>query len=165
MKKKFDYKNDLAVPRVVKAVVNVGFGGKNKEKEFIDNVADSLARITGQKPVFTRAKKAIASFKTRKGMIIGAAVTLRGKRMYDFMERLINISFPRVRDFRGLSEKQVDARGNLTIGFRENLAFPEISADELENAHGMEVCLPTTAKTREEGLELFKLFGFPFKKE
>ena len=165
LKEKFGHKSNMAVPRVAKAVINVGFGRQNKEKDFIDNVASSLARISGQKPIFTIAKKAIASFKTRKGMVIGAAVTLRGKRMYDFIDKLINISFPRVRDFRGISDKQVDANGNLTIGFRENASFPEISADELEKAHGLEICLPTTSKNREEGLELFKLMGFPFKKD
>jgi len=165
LKEKFGYKNDLAVPRLEKVVLNVGFGRHAKEKMYIENVSDALARITGQKPVLTKAKKSISSFKIRKGMTIGAKVTLRGQRMYDFVEKLIHISFPRVRDFRGISEKSVDPSGNLTVGFREHLAFPEIKADEVENIFGLEVCLVTTAKTKEEGLELFRLIGFPFKKQ
>ncbi len=165
LKEKFGYKNNLQVPKLDKVVVNVGVGKHSKEKAYIDNVVSSLSRITGQKPILTKAKKAISAFKTRKGMIVGVAVILRGKRMYDFTDKLINISFPRVRDFRGISEKQVDKTGNLTIGFREHLSFPEIKAEEVDNVHGMEVSIATTAKTREEGLELFKLMGFPFKKE
>lgn len=165
LKEKFGYKNDLEAPKLVKAVVNVGVGRQAKDTAFIDNVKSSLERITGQRPVLTRAKKAISSFKTKKGMVVGVVVTLRGKRMYDFIERLIKITFPRVRDFRGINEKQVDSNGNLTIGFREHLAFPEIKADEVERIHGLEVSVATNAKTREEGLELFRLLGFPFKKE
>lgn len=165
LKEKFGYKNDLQAPRLVKAVVNVGFGRHIKEKSYIDNVVDSLTRITGQKPILTKAKKSISSFKIREGMVIGACVTLRGTRMYDFVEKLIHVSFPRVRDFRGISEKSVDKSGNLTIGFREHLAFPEIMADEVENIYGLEVSLTTTAKTRKEALALFKILGFPFKKE
>lgn len=164
MKKKFDYKNDLAAPKLEKVVVNVGFGRHIKEKQYIDNVINSLSRITGQKPVLTKAKKSISAFKIRQGNIIGAMVILRGKRMYDFVEKLINISFPRVRDFRGVSAKSVDAHGNLSVGFREHLAFPEIKVDEVDKIHGLEVCISTTAKTREEGLELLRLMGFPFKK-
>lgn len=165
LKAKFGYTNILAVPRLVKVVVNSGVGRNAKDKAFVDGVAGSLERISGQKPVLTKAKKSVSAFKTRKGMIIGAAVTLRNKRMYDFTEKLINITFPRVRDFRGINPKQVDSRGNLTVGFREHTAFPEIKADEVNNIHGLEVSLATTAKTHEEGLELFKLLGFPFKKE
>ena len=164
LKEKFGYKNNLQAPRLVKAVVNVGFGRHIKEKSYIDNVIDSLIRITGQKPILTKAKKSISSFKIREGMVIGACVTLRGTRMYDFVEKLIHISFPRVRDFRGISEKSADKLGNLTIGFREHLAFPEIKADEVENIFGLEVSMTTTAKNREEALELFRLMGFPFKK-
>lgn len=164
MKEKFGYKNNLAVPRLDKAVVNVGFGRHAKEKKYIENIEKNLAKITGQKPVLTKAKKSVASFKVREGMTIGAKVTLRGARMHDFVEKLINISFPRTRDFRGISEKSVDKSGNLTVGFREHLAFPEISADDVENVHGLEVCISTTAKTRDEGLELLKYLGFPFKK-
>lgn len=165
LKQDFGYKNNLAVPKLIKAVVNVGFGRNAKEKSFIDNVVGSLVRITGQKPVLTKAKKSISAFKIRQGMVIGAMVTLRGQRLYDFVEKLINITFPRVRDFRGISEKQIDSQGNLMIGFRENISFPEIKADEIEKIHGLEICLVTTAKNRTEGLALFKLMGFPFKHE
>ena len=164
LREKFDYKNDLEAPKLVKVVVNVGFGRHTKEKAYIDNVVNSLSRITGQKPVLTKARKSISSFKVREGMVIGACVTLRGTRMYDFVEKLIHISFPRVRDFRGISEKSADKLGNLTVGFREHLAFPEIKADEVENVFSLEVSLTTNAKIREESLELFRLMGFPFKK-
>jgi large subunit ribosomal protein L5 len=165
LKESGGYKNELAVPKITKVVINVGFGRKSQEKAFVESVIESLTRIAGQKPVQTKAKKAISSFKIRQGMVIGACVTLRGQRMYDFIEKLINITFPRVRDFRGISEKSVDKQGNMTVGFKEHLAFPEIKGDEVENVFGLEVCLATTAKTREEGLELFKLLGFPFKKK
>lgn len=164
MKKKFGYKNSLAAPKFSKAVVNVGFGRHTKEKAYIENVEKNLAKIAGQKAVLTKAKKSISSFKIRQGNIIGAKVTIRGSRMYDFIEKLINITFPRVRDFRGINSNAVDKQGNLTVGFREHLAFPEIRVDGIENIHGLEVCISSTAKTRDEGLELFKLTGFPFKK-
>lgn len=165
MADKFSYKNLLAVPRLTKVVINSGVGRNAKDKNFIDGVVSSLERISGQKPILTKAKQSISAFKTRKGMIVGVAVTLRGQRMFDFTEKLINITFPRIRDFRGLSIKQVDNRGNLAVGFKEHLAFPEITADEVDHVHGLEVCLATTAKTHEEGLVLFKLMGFPFKTE
>lgn len=164
LKEKFGYKNDLETPGVIKVVLNVGFGKHAKEKAYIDNVLKSLAKISGQKPILTKAKKSISSFKIREGMTIGSAVTLRGKRMYDFIGKLINISFPRVRDFRGINLKSVDQQGNLTIGFKEHLSFPEVKPDEIDNIFGLEVCLSTSAKTKEEGEELFKLMGFPFKK-
>ncbi len=165
MKAKFGYKNVLALPKISKVVINSGFGGSAKDKAFIDNVISSLTRISGQKPVLTKAKKSISAFKVKQGTVIGAMVTLRGKRMYDFVEKLIQITLPRIRDFRGIGQSQIDERGNLTIGFRENSAFPEIKADEVDKIHGLEVCLNTTAKNRERGLELFKLMGFPFKRE
>ncbi|RMD58937.1 50S ribosomal protein L5 [Candidatus Parcubacteria bacterium] len=164
LKERFGYKNNLAVPKIEKVVVNVGFGRHHKDKDYINKVVDNLAKITGQRPVLTKARKAISSFKIRQGMIIGAKVTLRKERMYDFLEKLVNIAFPRVRDFRGISLDSVDGQGNLAVGFKEHLAFPEIKADDVENVHGLEVCITTTAKSREEGQELFKLFGFPFKK-
>ena len=164
MKEKFGYKNNLAVPKFKKVVVNVGFGRHTKEKAYIENIEKNLMKITGQKPVLTKAKKSVSSFKIREGNLIGAKVTIRGGRMYDFLEKLINVSFPRVRDFRGISQKSVDKTGALTVGFREHLAFPEIKVDDVENIHGLEICIANTAKTREEGLELFKLTGFPFKK-
>ena len=161
----FGYNNLLAVPKLTKVVINSSVGRNAKDKNFIDGVASSLERISGQKPIMTKAKQAISAFKTRKGMIIGVAVTLRGQRMFDFTEKLVNITFPRIRDFRGLSAQQVDNRGNLAVGFKEHMAFPEIKADEVDNIHGLQVCLTTTAKTYEEGLALFKLLGFPFKHE
>ena len=163
LKEKFGYKNIMATPKLDKIVVNVGFGRHVKEKAHIDSVIAGLTRITGQKQIQTKAKKAISAFKIKDGMIIGACVTLRGARMYDFVNKLINVTFPRVRDFRGISDKGVDRKGNLTIGFREHLPFPEIKADEVENIFGLEICLATTAKTREEGLEFFRLLGIPFK--
>jgi len=163
MKEKFGYKNNMAVPKLTKVVINVGFGRQAKEKAHIDSVITGLTRITGQKPIQTKAKKAISAFKIRDGMIIGACVTLRGARMYDFLDKLINITFPRVRDFRGITDKGIDRRGNMTIGFREHLPFPEIKADEVENIFCLEICLATTANSREEGLEFFRLLGIPFK--
>jgi large subunit ribosomal protein L5 len=162
MQDKFGYKNRMAVPRLTKVVINSGVGRNAKDKAFVDSVASSLERISGQKPVLTKAKQSVSAFKTRKGMIIGVAVTLRNKRMYDFVEKLVNITFPRIRDFRGISIKQVDNHGNLAVGFKEHVAFPEIKADETDHVHGLGVCLSTTAKTYDEGLELFKLMGFPF---
>jgi large subunit ribosomal protein L5 len=165
MEEKFGFKNDMLVPRLTKVVLNVGFGHHLKEKEFAASVEKGLTKITGQKPVFTASKKSIAAFKIREGLIIGAKVTLRGQRMYDFTDKLVNITFPRVRDFRGISEKAVDQGGNLTVGFKEYTAFPEIRVEEADNIFGLEVCLSTTAKDRAAGLELFRLLGFPFKKE
>ena len=165
MKAKFGYKNIMAVPRLIKVVINSGVGRNAKDKAFIDSVVSSLERISGQKPVLTKAKQSISAFKTRKGMIVGVAVTLRNKRMFDFVEKLVNITFPRIRDFRGISAKQVDSHGNLAVGLKEHIAFPEIKADEADNIHGLGVCLSTTAKTYEQGLELFKLMGFPFKSD
>ncbi len=159
----YGYKNVLAVPKIVKVVINIGFGKTAKEKSVIDNELDSLNRISGQKPILTKAKKSISAFKVKQGMVIGAMVTLRGKRMYDFIEKLIKITLPRIRDFRGLNQNQLDQQGNLMIGFRENLAFPEIKTDEIDKIHGLEVCINTNAKNRERGLALFKLMGFPFK--
>ena len=165
LKAKLGYQNVMAVPRLVKVVVNAGVGRNAKDKAFIDGVVSSLERISGQKPVLTKAKKSISAFKTRKGMVVGVAVTLRGARMFDFAEKLVKITFPRIRDFRGLNPKQVDGQGNLAVGFREYIAFPEIKADEVDNLHGLQVSLATTARNYAEGLELFKLLGFPFKQE
>ena len=164
MKEKFGYKNRLETPKVNKVVINVGVGRFSKDKKHIENVVNSLSRITGQKPVLTKSKQSISGFKVREGNTVGVMVTLRGKRMYDFLDKLVNATFPRVRDFRGLEKKGIDSAGNLSIGFREHLAFPEIKADEVDRIHGLEVCISTTAETKEEGLELFKLMGFPFKK-
>ncbi len=165
LKEKLGFKNDKLAPRLTKVVLNVGFGRHVKEKELIAAIGRSLEKISGQKPVFTAAKKSIAAFKIRDGLLIGAKVTLRGQRMYDFTEKLVNITFPLVRDFRGISEKSVDRGGNLTVGFKEYTSFPEIRLSEADHVYGLEVCLTSSARTRTEGLELFRLLGFPFKKE
>lgn len=158
----FGYGNRLAVPKITKATLNVGIPSAKSEAKFQETVGRTLSRISGQKPVFTKAKKSISSFKTRENQIIGAKVTLRQARMYEFIDKLISLTLPSVRDFRGLNKKTVDQKGNLSIGFREHLPFPEINPDEVENVHGLEVCLTTTAKNQEEGLALFKYLGFPF---
>lgn len=163
MKEKFGYKNDLAVPKIEKTIINTGIGRFRDNKGAIEDIENSLALITGQKSTFALAKKSIASFKTRKGMPIGLKVTLRGKRMYDFLERLVAVALPRGRDFRGLKPTSVDEKGNLTIGIKEHIIFPEISHEEVRTIFGLEVCVSTNAKNREEGLELFRLMGFPIK--
>ncbi len=165
LSEKFGYKNEFLVPRLEKVVLNVGFGHHVKEKEFIASVEKGLTAISGQKVVLTEAKKSISAFKIREGLTIGAKVTLRGARMYDFVEKLVNITFPRVRDFRGISENSVDRNGNLTVGFKEFVAFPEIHVEDVDNMFGLEICLASSAKNKAEGLEMFRLFGFPFKKE
>ena len=170
MMKKFGYKSRMAVPKIEKVVINTGFGrqitGKSGEeqKKFLEFTLKELAIISGQKSVLTMAKKAIASYKTRKGMPLGAKVTLRRKKMTDFLERLINLVFPRTRDFRGISPESADECGNLTIAIKEHIAFPEIIPEKAKNIFGLEVTVTTTAKTRGEGLELLKLSGFPIKK-
>lgn len=164
LQEKFSFKNVMECPRLEKVVLNVGFGRHAKDKAYIKSVQEGLTAISGQKAMLTTARKSISAFKIREGMTIGCAVTLRGQRMYDFVEKLVNVTFPRVRDFRGISEKHVDRNGNMTVGFKEHTAFPEIKVDDVENTYGLEVCLATSAKTKEEGLELFKLLGFPFKK-
>lgn len=164
LKEEFKCKNVMQIPKLTKVVVNVGFGRMAKEKAYVDNIISGLTRITGQKPVQNKAKKSISSFKVREGMVIGASVTLRGQRMWDFVDKLVNISMPRIRDFRGINDKCIDRTGNMTIGFKEHFSFPEIKLDEVENAFGLEVCLATTAKNRDEGLALFTLMGFPLKK-
>jgi large subunit ribosomal protein L5 len=165
LKKRLNIKNDLAAPRLVKAVLNVGFGRNTKDKELIKFIEDNLTIISGQKPMLNKAKKAVSAFKIKEGMVIGASVTLRGKRMWDFTERLINVYLPRVRDFRGVSEKSIDRNGGLTIGFKDIMAFAEIEVRDLEKLHGLEVCLSTTAKSQAAGLELFRLLKFPLRKE
>jgi len=162
MKEKFGYSNSLAVPKVDKIVLNVRISASNSDQKFQELAADTLTRISGQKPIFTKAKKSISSFKIREGQIVGVSVTLRNNRMYDFLDKLVNLSLPSVRDFRGLSQKSIDGQGNLTIGFKEYLAFPEINPDEVENLHGLEVCIHTTAKSKKEGFILLALLGFPF---
>lgn len=162
--KKFNYGNILAVPKIEKVTVNVGINSRNTDSGLLEAVENNVIRITGQKPVRTKAKKAISAFKIRQGMVVGVKVTLRGKMMYDFIDKLINVALPRIRDFRGLSIKSIDKQGNLTIGFKEHNVFPEIKSDEVERLHGLEVVISTNAKNREHGEELFRLFGFPFQK-
>ncbi len=164
LKKTLRLKNVMAVPKITKVTLNVGLGTylKTHNKDY-SNVVDTLTKITGQKPVLTKAKKAISNFKTRKDEIIGIKVTIRGNRMYDFLNKLINITFPRVRDFRGISPKAFDGQGNYSVGFKEHMVFPEISPDDVMKIHGVEVCIATTAKDNEQGFELLKAFGFPFK--
>lgn len=162
MIKKFGYKNIMAVPKIEKAVVNIGVGKLRDEKQH-EEVRKFLTLITGQKPAPRPAKKAIASFKTRKGLVIGYQVTLRGKRMYDFISRFINIALPRTRDFRGIDAKSFDRGGNLTVGVKEHIVFPEMTGEDYHFLFGFEVTVTTTAKKREEGIELLKLIGFPIK--
>jgi len=165
LKEKFSFKNSMLVPHLSKIVINVGCGRHSKDKEYLAAITDGLVKMSGQKPVFTLAKKSVSAFKIREGMIVGAKVTLRGPRMYDFVEKLVNITFPRVRDFRGLETKSVDGSGNMTLGFKDQSAFPEISVEDLDNSFGLEICFDTSATSRDEGLELFRLVGFPFKKD
>lgn len=163
MMKRFGYKNAMAAPRLRLVSVNVGMTANSlKDPKFAETVDSTLQRITGQKPVKTLAKKSISGFKIRQGMEIGMKATLRGARMWHFLEKLIHVTLPRVRDFRGISPKLVDRQGNLSLGFREYIAFPEIRSDEIERLHGIQVTVATTAGSRQEGLELFKLMGFPF---
>ena len=161
--KEFGYKNVMAVPKIEKVVVNMGLGEATSNAKIVDTGADELARITGQKPVTRRAKKSIAQFKVRKGQPIGTMVTLRGERMYEFLDRLISIALPRVRDFRGVSPKGFDGRGNYTLGLRDQLLFPEIDYMKVDKARGMNVSVVTTARTDEECKKLLQLIGLPFR--
>ena len=163
LKKEFGYRNVMAVPKVEKVVVNMGLGEATSNVKIIDTGADELARITGQKPVITRAKKSIAQFKVRKGMPIGTMVTLRGERMWEFLDRLIAVALPRVRDFRGVSPKGFDGRGNYTLGLKDQLIFPEIDYLKVDKARGMNISVVTTAKTDEESRKLLQLLGVPFR--
>jgi large subunit ribosomal protein L5 len=161
--KEFGYTNVMAVPRLHKVVVNMGLGEATSNAKIIDTGADELARITGQKPVTRRAKKSIAAFKVRRGMPIAATVTLRGERMWEFLDRLMSIALPRVRDFKGVSPKGFDGRGNYTLGLRDQLLFPEIDYMKVDKARGMNVSVVTTAKTDEEGRKLLQAIGMPFR--
>jgi len=164
LKEKFGYTNNLAVPKIVKVVINVGTGHGLKDAKHNDVVETTLKRITGQKPVKTVSKKSISNFKIREGQVVGMMVTLRGKRLYDFLDKMVTVALPRVRDFRGLDSKNVDKDGNLNLGFKEHISFPEIKMDEIEKIHGLQVTIVTTAKNRDEGLALFEMLGFPFQK-
>lgn len=171
MKEQFGYKNEREVPRLVKVVVNTSFGrlvagkGSDETKKATASILDNMASITGQKPSLKVARKSIAGFKIREGAKVGASVTLRGKRMYDFLERLIHITLPRSRDFWGISEKSFDENGNLTIGIKEHVIFPELPPEKVKTIFGLEVTAVTTARTREEGQALFRLLGFPIQKK
>ena len=159
----FSYKNILEVPRLEKVVINMGIGEGKENPKFLEAAAKELALIAGQKPVITKAKKSVASFKLREGMSIGCKVTLRGERMYDFVSKLINVALPRVRDFRGVSPKAFDGRGNYTLGLKEQIIFPEINYDQVERMQGMDITIVTNAKTDEEAKELLRKMGMPFK--
>jgi len=161
--KTFNYTNAMQVPKLVKVVVNMGVGDAIQNAKALDAAADDMGQITGQKPVITRAKKSIAAFKLRTGMAIGAKVTLRGDRMHSFLDKLMNVALPRVRDFRGVSAKGFDGRGNYSLGLKEQLIFPEIDYEKVEKIRGMDVVIVTTARTDEEARELLKLLGMPFR--
>ena len=162
MTEKFGYKNRFEVPKIEKIVINMGVGEATQDKKKVDVAAAEMELIAGQKPVITKAKKSIAQFKLREGMPIGVKVTLRRERMYEFLDRLITIALPRVRDFRGLNPKSFDGRGNYAMGLKEQIIFPEISYDRIDKVRGMDIIVTTTAKTDEEARELLRLFNFPF---
>ncbi|TME06823.1 MAG: 50S ribosomal protein L5 [Chloroflexi bacterium] len=164
LQKEFNYKNPMQVPGVHKVVVNIGLGEVIQNAKAMDAAVGDLAVITGQRPVITRAKRSVAAFKLREGMQIGCMVTLRGDRMYQFLDKLLNVALPRLRDFQGVSPEAFDGRGNYTLGLREQLVFPEIDYDKVDKVRGMEVSIVTTARTDEEGRRLLKLMGMPFKK-
>ena len=161
MQKEFGIKNVMAVPKVEKVVISVGIGKIVKDEKTVEKIANDLAKLTGQKPVFRKAKKSIASFKVREGVNIGLMVTLRGKRMYDFMDRLISVALPRSKDFRGIDTKNFDKNGNLNLGIKESSIFPEITYETLKDIFGLEVTVVTTARDKEKGIALLKLMGFP----
>jgi large subunit ribosomal protein L5 len=160
--REFDYKNPMQVPRLEKIVLNIGLGEARENPRALDSASADLATITGQKPVITRAKKSIANFRLREGMSVGAMVTLRGERMYEFFDRLVNAALPRIRDFRGCSAKAFDGRGNYSLGVREQLIFPEIDYDKVDRIRGMQINIITTARNDEEGKRLLELLGMPF---
>ncbi|KMK74875.1 50S ribosomal protein L5 [Alkalihalobacillus pseudalcaliphilus] len=161
---KFNYSSVMAVPKIEKIVVNMGIGDAVSNAKALDKAVEELGQITGQKPLVTKAKKSIAGFKLREGMPIGAKVTLRGERMYEFLDKLVTVSLPRVRDFRGISKKAFDGRGNYTLGVKEQLIFPEIDYDKVDKVRGMDVVIVTTANTDEEARELLTSMGMPFQK-
>jgi large subunit ribosomal protein L5 len=163
LQKEFGYKNLMAVPKVEKVSINIGLGEATQNAKLMDGAVNELGQIAGQKPVVTKAKKSIAAFKLREGMPIGCMVTLRGERMYEFLDRLVSVTLPRVRDFRGVSQKSFDGRGNYTLGIKDQLIFPEIDYNKVEKTKGMNICITTTAKTDAEGLALLKHMGMPFR--
>ena len=161
--KEFGYKNVMAVPKVQKIALNIGMGEATQNAKLMDSAVNEMTMIAGQKPVITKARKSIAAFKLREGMAIGCTVTLRGDRMYEFLDRLVNVSLPRVRDFRGVSSKSFDGRGNYTLGIKDQLIFPEIDYNKVDKLKGMNISITTTAKTDAEGLALLKHLGMPFR--
>jgi large subunit ribosomal protein L5 len=163
LKKEFGYKNPMEVPKLLKVAVNIGMGEATQNPKLMDGAVNELAAITGQRPIITKAKKSIAAFKLREGMAIGCMVTLRGDRMFEFMDRLMNVTLPRVRDFRGVSQKAFDGRGNYTLGLKDQLIFPEIDYNKVEKTKGLNICITTTAKNDAEGAALLKLLGMPFR--
>lgn len=163
LKETFNYTNPMQIPKIEKIVINMGLGEAIHNIKIIDSAVEELKQISGQQPVVTRAKKSIASFKLREGMPIGCMVTLRKKRMYDFLDKLVNVALPRVRDFRGISGKAFDGAGNYSLGVKEQLIFPEIEYDKIDKIKGLNVSIVTTAKSNKEGKELLKLMGMPFK--
>ena len=164
LNKKFGYKSVMQIPKLDKVIINVAAGEAKENAKVIDSISGDLAKITGQKPIVCRAKKSVANFKLREGMPIGVKVTLRGEKMWEFMDRLFNVALPRVRDFRGINPNSFDGRGNYSMGIKEQLIFPEIEYDKIDKVRGMDVCFVTTANTDEEGRELLKLMGAPFEK-
>ena len=164
MTEKFGYKNIMEVPKLEKIVINMGVGEAKDNQKILESAVNDLTLISGQKPILTRAKKSVANFKLREGMPIGCKVTLRGERMYEFADRLINLALPRVRDFRGVNQNSFDGRGNYALGIKEQLIFPEIEYDKVDKVRGMDIIFVTTANTDEEARELLTLFGMPFKK-
>ncbi|MDQ4420263.1 50S ribosomal protein L5 [Sphingobium sp. DEHP117] len=162
MTEKFGYKNQMEVPKIEKITLNMGVGEATQDKKKVTSAAEEMELIAGQKPVITKAKKSIAQFKLREGMPIGAKVTLRRERMYEFLDRMITIAMPRIRDFRGLNPKSFDGRGNYAFGIKEQIIFPEINYDRIDKVRGMDIIVTTTAKTDDEARELLRLFGFPF---
>lgn len=164
LKEDLGLKNSLAVPKISKVTLNVGLGQGVKEAKYLETAEATLRRISGQQPVKCKARVSISNFKIRKGMVIGMKVTLRGQHMWDFLDKLVNVTLPRVRDFRGISPNAFDGRGNYSLGFREHMAFPEIRPDEIEVIHGLQVTITTTAKSPEQGRLLLMALGFPFKK-
>ena len=162
--KKFEYKSAMQIPKIEKVVINIGLGEAKDNAKVIDSAAADLALITGQRPVVTKARKSVANFKIREGMNLGVKVTLRGEKMYEFIDKLFNIALPRVRDFRGINPNAFDGRGNYSLGIKEQLIFPEIDYDKIDKIRGMDIIFVTTANTDEEGRELLKLMGAPFTK-
>lgn len=164
MMKKFNFSNPMLVPKLDKIVLNVGVGGLHQDQRFAESLQDELRLMSGMKPVLTRARTSISNFKLRQGMVVGCRVTLRGNYMFEFLDRLISVVIPRIRDFRGLSDRSFDGKGNYNFGVKEQIIFPEIDYDKIVKIHGMDICIATTARNDEEALELLREFGFPFRK-